>query len=57
MASASLMCEAVKGKQRAEVEHLFNEVHAVLTHHDAPIPDDLGKKQDVIHQEKVSDKV
>ena len=43
MASASLMCEAVKGKRRAEIAHLFNEVHEVLTKHDAPVPDDLGK--------------
>ena len=37
------MCEAVKGKQRAEIAHLFGEIHDVLTHHDAPVPDDLGK--------------
>ena len=43
VASASLMCEAVKGKQRAEITHLFKEIHEVLTHHDAPVPDDLGK--------------
>jgi len=43
VASASLMCEAVKGKQRSEIAHLFDEMHAVMTHHDAPIPDDLGK--------------
>jgi nitrogen fixation NifU-like protein len=43
VASASLMCEAVKGKQRSEIAHLFNEIHEVLTHHDAPIPEDLGK--------------
>jgi nitrogen fixation protein NifU and related proteins len=43
VASASLMCEAVKGKRRAEIDHLFHEIHAVLTHHDAPIPADLGK--------------
>jgi nitrogen fixation protein NifU and related proteins len=43
VASASLMCEAVKGKRRAEVAHLFGHVHTVLTKHDAPIPDDLGK--------------
>jgi nitrogen fixation NifU-like protein len=43
VASASLMCEAVKGKPRAEIAHLFNEIHEVLTHHDAPVPDDLGK--------------
>ena len=43
VASASLMCEAVKGKRRTEIAHLFSEIHAVLTHHDAPVPDDLGK--------------
>lgn len=43
VASASLMCEAVKGKRREEVTHLFNEIHDVLTRHDAPLPDDLGK--------------
>jgi nitrogen fixation protein NifU and related proteins len=43
VASASLMCEAVKGKQRSEIAHLFTEIHDVLTHHDAPIPEDLGK--------------
>jgi nitrogen fixation NifU-like protein len=43
VASASLMCEAVKGKRRTEIAHLFNEIHEVLTHHDAPVPEDLGK--------------
>ena len=43
VASASLMCEAVKGKRRDEIDHLFHEIHEVLTHHDAPIPEDLGK--------------
>ncbi len=43
VASASLMCEAVKGKSRADIAQLFNEVHQVLTHHDAPVPEDLGK--------------
>jgi nitrogen fixation NifU-like protein len=43
VASASLMCEAVKGKTRDDISHLFNEIHDVLTHHDAPIPEDLGK--------------
>ena len=36
-ASASLLTEAVKGKTVKEVEHLFNQVHDVLTHHDAPV--------------------
>ena len=43
VASASLMCEAVKGKRRSEIAHLFNEMHEVLTKHDAPVPEDLGK--------------
>jgi nitrogen fixation protein NifU and related proteins len=43
VASASLMCEAVKGKNRDEIAHLFGEIHEVLTHHDAPVPEDLGK--------------
>ena len=38
VASASLMCEAVKGKDRAEIAHLFDEMHEVLTQHDAPVP-------------------
>jgi nitrogen fixation NifU-like protein len=43
VASASLMCEAVKGKTRGEIAHVFHEIHEVLTKHDAPVPDDLGK--------------
>ena len=43
VASASLMCEAVKGRSRTDIATLFNEVHTVLTQHDAPVPDDLGK--------------
>jgi nitrogen fixation protein NifU and related proteins len=43
VASASLMCEAVKGRSRADIAHLFGEIHTVLTHHDAPVPEDLGK--------------
>ena len=42
-ASASLMSEAVKGKRLGEVRNLFEEVHAMLTRHDAPVPADLGK--------------
>jgi nitrogen fixation NifU-like protein len=41
VASASLLTETVKGKTVPEVEHLFNEVHDVLTHHDAPV--DIAK--------------
>jgi len=43
VASASLMCEAVKGKERDEIARLFDEIHTVLTKHDAPVPDELGK--------------
>jgi len=43
VASASLMCEAVKGEQRGELAQLFNAVHEVLTKHDAPVPEGLGK--------------
>jgi nitrogen fixation protein NifU and related proteins len=41
VASASLLTEAVKGKSRAEVQALFDHVHAVLTQHDAQV--DLAK--------------
>lgn len=40
IASASLLTEAVKGKTRGEVQHLFDAVHALLTRHDAQA--DLG---------------
>lgn len=43
VASASLMSEAVKGKRRAEVAHLFEQVHDLLTQQDAPAPPELGK--------------
>jgi len=42
-ASASLMTEAVKGRRLADVQHLFESVHDMLTRHDAPVPADLGK--------------
>ena len=42
-ASASLMTEAVKGKERAEVLELFNKVHALLTQADAVADASLGK--------------
>ncbi len=41
VASASLLTEAVKGKTRAEVHRLFEDVHTLLTQHDADV--DLGK--------------
>jgi nitrogen fixation NifU-like protein len=42
MASASLMTEAVKGRSRAEVDALFQRVHALLTTQGASSAD-LGK--------------
>ncbi len=45
-ASASLMTEAVKGKDRGEIERLFGRVHALLTASDPPAaagPGELGK--------------
>jgi nitrogen fixation NifU-like protein len=44
MASASLLTEAVKGKTRAEVATLFNDVHALLTQYESVgDPSKLGK--------------
>ena len=44
VASASLLTEAVKGKSREEVKSLFDDVHALLTQHDANVdPAKLGK--------------
>jgi nitrogen fixation NifU-like protein len=43
VASASLMTEAVKGKSRAEAEHLYAAIHDLLTRADAPCPPELGK--------------
>jgi nitrogen fixation NifU-like protein len=37
VASASLLTEAVKGKTRAEVGQLFEEMHTLLTQHDAAV--------------------
>jgi nitrogen fixation NifU-like protein len=37
VASASLLTEAVKGKSRGEVQALFDDVHALLTQHDANV--------------------
>ena len=42
-ASASLMTEAVKGKERAAVARLFDQVHTLLTRHDAAPAAALGK--------------
>lgn len=42
-ASASLMTEAVKGKDRSAIAELFERIHALLTQHDAPVDPELGK--------------
>jgi len=42
-ASASLMTEAVKGKDRAAIRELFERVHTLLTRADAPPDTTLGK--------------
>lgn len=41
VASASMLTEAVKGKSRSEVQALFEDMHLLLTQHDASV--DLGK--------------
>jgi len=43
VASASLMSEAVKGRSRAEIARLYDEVHAMLTGRAQPPPAHLGK--------------
>jgi nitrogen fixation NifU-like protein len=42
VASASLMSEAVKGRSRAEIDRLYDEVHAMLTGRAQP-PAHIGK--------------
>lgn len=42
-ASASLMTEAVKGKDKGAVARLFASVHGLLTRHDATAGPELGK--------------
>ena len=42
-ASASLMTEAVKGKDKATIEALYRQIHTLLTQHDAPAGPPLGK--------------
>ncbi|MFZ0007366.1 MAG: SUF system NifU family Fe-S cluster assembly protein [Steroidobacteraceae bacterium] len=42
-ASASLMTEAVKGKDRAAIARVFNKVHALLTQPHAAADAELGK--------------
>ncbi len=43
IASASLMTEAVKGKPRADIDRLQEQVHALLTQPGYQAPQDLGK--------------
>lgn len=43
VASASLMTEAVKGRDRTAIRHLFDEVHATLTGANEVPPASLGK--------------
>ena len=42
-ASASMMTEAVKGKDKAAIGELFEKVHNLLTQQDAPAGAELGK--------------
>jgi nitrogen fixation NifU-like protein len=42
-ASASLMTEAVKGKDRVAIQSLYDKVHELLTQQDAPADASLGK--------------
>jgi nitrogen fixation NifU-like protein len=42
-ASASLMTEAVKGKDRASVQSLYGRIHSLLTQQDAVADTSLGK--------------
>ena len=44
-ASASLMCEALKGKSEAQAEALFSAFHALVTGTEAPDTASLGKLQ------------
>jgi nitrogen fixation protein NifU and related proteins len=42
-ASASLMTEAIKGKDKASIEQLFGKVHSLLTQQNAVADPSLGK--------------
>jgi nitrogen fixation NifU-like protein len=42
-ASASLMTEAIKGKDRADIGQLFDKIHSMLTRQDAIADPSLGK--------------
>jgi nitrogen fixation NifU-like protein len=43
VASASLMSEAVKGRELAEIDALYRDIHRLLTEHDYQPTRDLGK--------------
>ena len=42
-ASASLMTEAIKGKDKADIGELFEKIHSLLTRQDAVADPSLGK--------------
>jgi nitrogen fixation NifU-like protein len=42
-ASASMMTEAIKGKDRADIGQLFDKIHSMLTRQDAVADPSLGK--------------
>jgi nitrogen fixation NifU-like protein len=42
-ASASMMTEAIKGKDKADIGELFGKIHSLLTQQDAVADPDLGK--------------
>jgi len=42
-ASASLMTEAIKGRDRADIGQLFDKIHSMLTRQDAVADPSLGK--------------
>jgi nitrogen fixation NifU-like protein len=42
-ASASMMTEAIKGKDKADIGELFGKIHSLLTQQDAVADSDLGK--------------
>jgi nitrogen fixation protein NifU and related proteins len=42
-ASASLMTEAIKGKDRKSIDELFTKIHTLLTEQNAQATPDLGK--------------
>ena len=55
VASASLLTEAVKGKSSAEVRALFDDVHALLTQHDANVdPREARQARRALRRARVS---